>query len=284
MEVFNTWLRTIQESGQGIEWYNATGSVCTVLMWLSILLYTWRLRLNPLKSIIIGYAVNVFLGYAQHLITWYRRDFEWEGYIGTANVGYAFLLLPLFCWLCDKTFNLTDGTSGELAAITTLSWHFVGRSGCTFSGCCYGIDCSWGIYSRYAKGNTFPVCWVESLLSLGILIFLLVRMLRRGCMPEDTRPRWRVARWYYRKRRLPDDGRALPYLLLFYGSGRFFTEFLRFHEDEYKLFGFLPEFSLIALLMALVGGGLLYAIHRREKAAADAENEPALPSLSGQRK
>jgi len=197
------------------------------------------------------------------LMTWYRRDFAWDGYQGTANVGYAFTLLPLLCWLCDKVFNIPSGTAGELGAITTLSWHFVGRSGCTFSGCCRGIDCSWGIFSHYADGNTFPVCWAESLLTLGILIFLLVRMFRRG--------------------RVPDDGRALPYMLLFYGGGRFFTEFLRYHPTDDILFGFLPEFSIHALLMALVGGWLLYRNIREAKAAAQAAAEPILPELSGQR-
>ena len=148
---------------------------------------------------------------------------------------------------------------------------------------CYGIDCSWGIYSHYADGNTFPVCWVESLLSLGILIFLVVRMLRRGRLPESdkVRPQW--MQWYYRKRRALDDGKALPYMLLFYGAGRFFTEFLRYHPEEDILFGFLPEFSVHALLMATVGGLLLYWNVQRTK-VADREEEDLLPTLSAQRR
>lgn len=282
MELLNTWLREIQHNGQGIELYNLTGTVCTVLMFLSVLLYTWRQRLNPFKGIVIGCLVNLFLGYAQHLMTWYRRDFGLDAYFGTANIGYAFTLLPLFCWLCDVTFNTPKGTSGELAAITTLAWHVVGRSGCTFSGCCHGIPCEWGIYSHYAKGNTFPVCWVESLLSLGILVFLLVRMFRRGRMPEGKQSRFRLVNWYYRNRRMPDDGSALPYMLLFYGIGRFFTEFLRYHTEEDILFGFLPEFSIHALLMVLVGGLLLYRKVKKEKAAS--VEEPSLPELRATRR
>ncbi len=285
MEMFNAWLQEIQtvSSGDpGRALYNSTGTVCTILMYLAILLYTWRQRLNPLKTFVIGYLVKMFLVYGQHLVTWYRRDFAWDNYFGTDNIGYAFILLPVFCWLCDKAFNLSDGTSGELAAISTLAWHFVGRSGCTFTGCCYGIDCSWGIYSHYAQGNTFPVCWVESLLSLGILIFLVVRILRRGYAPEGKQFRYRLLNWYYSKPRLPDDGRALAYLLLFYGGGRVVTEFLRYHDAEYKLFGFLPSLSVVALLMAMVGGLMLYFITKKEKTAA-AMAEPSLPELKGQR-
>lgn len=282
MEVFNNWLNEIQHNGQGIQLYNLTGTICTILLVLAFALYTWRQRLNPFKALVIAYIARMFMIYAQHMITWYRRDYSLEAYEGTANIGYAFILLPLFCWLCDKAFNTPDGTSGELVAVTTMAWHWVGRSGCTFSGCCHGIDCSWGIYSHYADGNTFPVCWLESLLSLGILIFLVVRMLRRGYAPEGKRSKYRVVNWYYRKRRLLDDGKALPFMLLFYGGGRFFTEFLRYHEPEHVLFGFLPSLSVLALLMAGLGAALLYWHSKKAKAAT--EEGETLTALKGRRK
>ena len=285
MEAFNNWLREIQTTNSGDVargLYGTTGTVCVILLILSAVLYIWRQRLNPLKGLVIGFLVYYFLGYAQHLVTWYRRDFALDNYIGTANIGYGFILLPLFCWLCDKTFNTPDGTSGELAAITTLAWHVAGRSGCTFTGCCYGIDCSWGIYSRYPDGNTFPVCWLESLLTLGILIFLVVRLLRRGYAPEGKKSRYRIVNWFYSKRRQQDNGRALPWMLLLYGGGRFFTEFLRHHDTDDVLFGFVPSLSLVALLMAAVGGILLYYSFKKEKALA-VEGE-TLPVLNGQRK
>ena len=286
MEMFNEWLRQIQTTNSGDPGralYNTTGLVCTILMFLAIFWYAWRQRMNPAKALIIGYLAKMFLIYAQHLVTWYRRDFEWGNYFGTDNIGYGFLLLPLFCWLCDKVFNTPDGTSGELAAISTMAWHFVGRSGCTFTGCCYAIDCSWGIYSHYPDGNTFPVCWLESLLSLGILIFLVVRMMRRGVVAEPKVSRFRLVTWYCRKQRQPDNGRALAYLLLLYGGGRFFTEFLRYHDPEYVLFGFLPSLSVVALLMAGVGAAMLHRSVVLEKVRIGAELEKNLPTLKGQR-
>lgn len=282
MELLNTWLREIQYNGRGIELYGSLGFVCTILMWSALLFYTLRQRINPLKTIPVMYIVYYFLVYAQHLMTWYRRDFDLTGYLGTSNVGYAFVLLPLVCWLCDKAFNLTDGTSGELAAVTTLAWHFFGRSVCTFSGCCHGIPCRWGIYTHYLDKNAFPVCWLESLFTLGILIFLVVRILRRDLLPEDGKPRPRLLAWFYSKRRQPDNGKALPYMLLFYGIGRFFSEFLRYHPEEDILFGFLPEFSIHALLMVLVGGLLLYRKVKKEKAAS--VEEPSLPELRATRR
>ena len=284
MEALNHWLNEIQHNGLGKELYDTTGLICTIIMYIAILWYVWRQRINPIKGIIIGWIVRMFLGYAQHLLTWYQRDFDLKRYMGTANIGYAMILLPLFCWLCDWTFNIHRGTSGELAAVTTMAWHWLGRSGCTFAGCCYGIPCAWGVYSDGPDANTFPVCWLESLIALGIFIFLLVRMFRRGCMPEKNASRFRVVNWYYRRRRLPDNGRALPYTLLFYGTGRFFTEFLRYHPKEDILFGFLPEFSILALLMALLGGFLLYRNIRKSNDSAIAEEEPQLPELSGQRR
>lgn len=284
METFNNWLYNLQNSGHGVDYYNLTGTITMALMFVAILFYVWRQRLNPFKALVIGFLARYFLGYAHHFMTWYRRDFDLDRYFGTANIGYAFVLLPLLCWLCDKTFNVKDGTSGELVAISTMAWHWVGRSGCTFTGCCYGIPCEWGVYSRHAGGNTFPVCWLESLLTIGILIFLLIRLFRRGPLLYKPTGRSRVMDWYLKGRRQPDDGKALPYMLLFYGTGRFFTEFFRYHPAEDILFGFLPEFSVHALLMALVGGFLLYRIIKKEKAVATKEAEPTLYELSGQRR
>ena len=248
MEAFNHWLNQIQHNGQGVELYNLVGTLCFVVLVISGIWYVWRQKLSFFKAMPIVVMACVFLIYAQHLMTWYRRDFALESYMGTANVGYAFTLLPLFCWLCAKAFSVSTATVGELVAVTTLSWHVIGRSGCTFSGCCRGVDCPWGVYSVYAGGNTFPVCWLESLIALGVLVFLLVRLFRR-------------------ERGVPDDGRALPYALLLYGSGRFFSEFLRHHPQEDILFGFLPEFSVHALLMAMVGGILLYSVIRGHRPA-----------------
>lgn len=283
MEALNDWLYTLQNSGHAREYYDLAGSVTTYLMYAAILYYIWRQRMNPIMGVFIGWAARFFMGYAQHMMTWYRRDFELDRYFGTANIGYAFTLLPLFCWLCDKTFNLKGGTAGELTAISTMAWHWVGRSGCTFTGCCYGIPCEWGVYSRHAGGNTFPVCWLESVLTLGILAFLLVRFFRRGRVPEVRLCKSRVMGWYLKGAHQPDNGRALPYMLLFYGGGRFFTEFLRYHSADDTLFGFLPEFSVHALLMALVGGLLLYWNVKKAKQAAIADSEPKLPELHGQR-
>jgi len=110
-----------------------------------------------------------------------------------------------------------------------------------------------------------------------------VRMFRRGLAPVEKQSRFRLVNWYYRKRRLTDNGRALPYMLLFYGAGRFFTEFLRHHPDDDILFGFLPEFSIHGLLMALVGGTLLFLNIHKTKKAALSNPEDALPTLNGQR-
>lgn len=282
MDILNNWLYEIQHNGTGIELYNATGTVTMVLMYAAILWYVWRQRLNPIKGIIIAYAARLFMGYAQNAVTWYKRGFALDAYEGTSNIGYALILLPLFCWLCDWTFNISRGTSGELAAVSTMAWHWAGRSGCTFSGCCYGIPCEWGIYSHYPDGNTFPVCWVESLGSLAILIFLLVRMFRRDHWPYASKGRSRFMAWYLKGRRQPDNGRALPYTLLCYGCMRMVTEFLRYHAPDHVWFGFLPDTFILALLMAVLGGFLLYRNIRKEKAAAIPAESP-LPELSGQR-
>lgn len=264
MNFVNEFLRSLS-SDAGTALYNATGTVCYAAMAVVVAFYLVRMKvkwLDALKGLAIAAIAYWFCGYAQHFVTWYRVGFALESYFRTANIALAFTLLPLLAWLCAKTFNTSVGFAGDVTALALLGMHVPGRSGCTFTGCCYGFPCEWGIYSRHTGANQFPVVWVESLFTLAILVFIIVRICRKGYVP---------------------DGKNLPYFLLLYGVCRFFSEMTRESTHEDWLFWRISDVHIHMLVMAAVGGVLLWYVHKKERAAVAGE-EPSLPTLSGQRK
>lgn len=264
MDIINSFLRSLS-SDAGTALYNKTSIVCYAAMAVVVIFYLVRMKvkwLDALKGLAIAAIAYYFCIYAQHFVTWYRVGFALDNYFRTANIALAFTLLPLVAWLCAKTFNTSVGFAGDVTALTLLGMHVPGRSGCTFTGCCYGFPCEWGIYSRHTGENQFPVVWVESLFTLAILIFIIVRICRKGYTP---------------------DGKNLPYFLFFYGICRFFSEFTRESTRDHWIFWRFSDIHIHTLLMAAVGGLMLWYIHKKERAPKAGE-EASLPTLKGCRR
>jgi Prolipoprotein diacylglyceryltransferase len=111
-------------------------------------------------------------------------------------------------------------------------FHFFGRTGCFFSGCCFGIQSSFGFTFRHsiveeANGiNRFPVQLLEALINI-LLFFILDFMRRKNYFKQN-----------------------IIYLyLLFYSVARFFIEFLR--GDAYRGFFFVLSTSQIISILIL---------------------------------
>lgn len=283
MNWINDFLRS--QSDQGDFGYTLMGTLGLALMVLVVLLYLIRTKspwLTFAKGVAIAAITFVFNPNAQRFVVWYRNFFERYNNPQAANLALAFTLLPLLAWLCAKTFNTSVGFAGDVVALTTLGYHAMGRSGCLFSGCCYGFPCEWGWYSHDALSdavhnainrgddpaslvtptNYFPTALVESLFTLAILMFILVRVCRKGYTP---------------------DGKSLPYFLLLYGTCRFFSEMTRESTYESWLFWRISDVHVHMLVMAAVGGFLLWRIARKEQSAGVGE-DPALAVLKGRRK
>lgn len=264
MQWINDFLHSISPN-RGKELYGLTGTVAMVVMLIAVIAYLVRMKAKPLvalKGVAIAALAFFFSIFAQYFTVWYRVGFSFEKYEQESNLALGFILLPLLAWLCAKTFNTTTAFAGDVVAFTLLGYHVIGRSGCVFSGCCYGFACDWGVYSFHTHGNQFPVCFVESLFTLAILIFLIVRICRKGYVP---------------------DGKNLPYFLLFYGVCRFFSEMARESTKEDWLFWRISDIHFHMLALAAVGGFLLWRIVKKERSVAG-EEEPDLPVLKGRRK
>ena len=128
----------------------------------------------------------------------------------------------------------TLGAYADLCTVGIPFFHSIGRLGCFFSGCCFGIEMEGGIVYRHsmlpmANGvPRFPVQLAESACNVLIFLFLLSR-LKRG------KGRGRLLLWY----------------LLLYSAARFLLEFLR--GDDYRGFvGVLSTSQFISVLLILL--------------------------------
>ena len=115
-----------------------------------------------------------------------------------------------------------------------------GKIGCLYEGCCFGIECSWGIYSDKIEATVFPVQIFEAVVS--ILILIVCYFLKR------TR--------FYRR------GMAYPLNAMLYCFSRFGFEFLRHYIPELRhlLFGITlwQGLSILVIIASAISLIVLY--------------------------
>lgn len=245
MDFLNSIIINLIEQDAHEAAYGMAGTVGQVLLWLTVLWYIWRRRLNPLKAIPVTYICSWFILNWNGLLLAILSGFT---DVARSNMAVAFVYLFPVAWLLAKLFRMPWQTVSEMATFGILAFHVIGRSGCIFTGCCYGYPCDWGLYSDITKGYVFPIVIVESLMTLGILIFLLIRARGKSYVP---------------------DGKTLPWMLVLYGAGRFITEF--FHDNE-KIWLGCSDIAFHALFMCAVGIILLIVIHKKNEKAKTAES------------
>lgn len=118
--------------------------------------------------------------------------------------------------------------------------HGIGRIGCFFAGCCYGMpmDPPWGVYFNSAMAPhgvaLFPVQLLEA--ALNVLLFLFLYN-------------------YAKKPRKP--GSVLGLYLICYAVERFLLEYLRYDEIRGFLFG-ISTSQFISLVLIPIGLALVF--------------------------
>ncbi|MCL2230478.1 MAG: prolipoprotein diacylglyceryl transferase [Treponema sp.] len=124
-------------------------------------------------------------------------------------------------------------------------FHFFGRIGCFFSGCCFGVESSLGCtfhnsIVEQANGiNRFPVQLLEAFVNL-MLFFALDFLRRKNFFSQNL----------------------IFFYLLFYSVARFFIEFLR--GDSYRgYFLFLSTSQIISILIFCAVIPRIYGLIRR---------------------
>lgn len=140
-------------------------------------------------------------------------------------------------FIYTKIKKLDFGDYSDIAGMSIPLFHFFGRLGCFFSGCCYGVEWDHGVTYHHAIVESangvsrFPVQLVEAFLNL--LLFLLLFLL-------------------YKKGKAVH--KKLMIYLLVYPVYRFILEFFR--GDSYRgfLFGLSTSqlISIVIFVFALV--------------------------------
>lgn len=113
----------------------------------------------------------------------------------------------------------------------------VAKLGCFCYGCCYGIECSFGLYNHSNKAVEFPIQLVEAGLALMLFVFLMFI------------------------RRKTKEGTLFPIYLITYSTTRFFSEFLRHEADVLWIF---KRYHLFCLAGIVVGVIELYLVTKKK--------------------
>lgn len=109
-------------------------------------------------------------------------------------------------------------------------FHSFARIGCFLAGCCYGVECSWGIgMISDPSVSRFPVQIVESLCNVAIFIVLLVM----------------------EKKRKTSEGN-LRFYLCTYAICRFILEFFRGDEIRGLWFGCISTAQCVSLIILMI--------------------------------
>lgn len=243
MELINQWLMAIDAAGIRQEVYDAinyigAGAACAFglfhglklkLKWRVVLLVVVieRLLSRPLISAIL-FVENGF------------QPADW------INAVAAFPLMPLFglliAWIIRKPYR----EIWDVIMPVPLAMFVFARIACTVAGCCEGYVSSWGLYDGGENCIRFPIQLLQCLAAALILGAMLYREKKNGFVP---------------------DGRNMPFLLISYGTVRFFLEFL---QDNEKVFLGCSTTNFYCIAMILMGLWCLRVIKRSESREKEA--------------
>ncbi len=149
---------------------------------------------------------------------------------GANYYGFLFFCpIALFVFCCIVWANPIKRFD-FLTVLMPFEFIFI-RLGCLFQGCCNGVGWEYGIYNYFSERPEVPTPLLESILALGLFIFLLI----------------------WRKKAKP--GTLYPMYLLLYSFFRFFIEF--FSTVRVKYFNFFNKYQFLCLAGMLVGSVLL---------------------------
>ena len=151
------------------------------------------------------------------------------GLLGAILVGFIYI----------KKKKLDSKLYFDIGALAIPLFHFFGRIGCFLSGCCYGIECRYGVIYHYSIVNSangakrFPVQLVEALFNICLFLVFL---------------------YLFNKKK--KQGKLIYIYLISYSIVRFLLEYLR--GDYYRGFiGSLSYLQILSLIIALTASAKL---------------------------
>ena len=128
------------------------------------------------------------------------------------------------------------------------------KLGCFCSGCCHGVECSFGMHNYDTNTVEFPVQLVET--SLAVLIFVFIML--------------------YRKK--AKEGTLFPTYLILYSSTRFFSEFFRFEEN---VIWNLKTYQILCIAGIIIGIIELIVVKKCKEKIIDLYNKSPFYTTAG---
>lgn len=165
------------------------------------------------------------------------------------------LMSLLFLKISQKKFGDAKEPYLDMGAFCIPLFHFFGRIGCFLSGCCYGIECKFGLAYHYsqlesANGPTrFPVQLCEAIFNL-ILFFVIYNMFKKGILKN----------------------KLMAFYLLVYPIGRFLLEFLRGDAHRGFVIGWVSTSQFISIILIIISSTYLI-VKRNSNRSTVADNK-----------
>ena len=186
-----------------------------------------KYSLSPSNSVFFA-TMGLIFGFLGCKILFVLENINWVKDNGITFGGFSFygavLFIPLMMPLIGKLLNLKLRDTLDNSAICVMAMLGTIRLGCFLNGCCGGKVFNIGeIYF------TFPTQLIECVCDILILSFLL--------------------KW---EKRENSGGLLYPRFLLFYGSLRFFIEFLRNTDKDWLYLSHAQWFSIIAIVIGVL--------------------------------
>lgn len=183
----------------------------------------------------------VVQGFGDFLIRARETGYTFFEYFRDAGLVYygGFIGGILFLLLGAKVTGAPLWAMVDTVLPSVPLMHAIGRIGCIFAGCCFGMPSNIGFYfnaSPFAPHGVklFPIQLIEALCLLGLFFFML---------------------YYGRKKR--ENGKVLSLYLIAYGIIRFILEFFRY--DAYRgIYGALSISQWVSIV--LIALGLFFAL------------------------
>ncbi|MCL2370341.1 MAG: prolipoprotein diacylglyceryl transferase [Firmicutes bacterium] len=151
----------------------------------------------------------------------------------------------------------------NILSISLVAAHSLGRLGCFFAGCCYGISNErFGVTFRPHRGPVLPTNLYESLFLMLLFAVMLIIFLLPQIYGKLNKDKVDVEIIAERKESLARHRSKLIIIyLLAYSVFRFFLEFLRGDNRGAFLFGTITPSQIQSLIMFGIGIALLIIVH-----------------------
>lgn len=236
--MINDLLRFCYEKGWSDDIYSGVVIFAFVAQLIFLIFYRKKYVITLMQSILTVLLVYPAAYFWMLVLTWIENGFQnW----GENNIIRMYVYAPLICVAVAKLLAIPARKMIDYLAPSMALQQVIGHSICPFAGCCQGYACSWGIWNPVTDTYLFPNQWLECLVALTIVIYLL-----------------RLAK----REKYVGTGRVYAMFLVIFGGTRFLLEFLR--DNDKLIFG-ISNLAFHALFMVIVGSIWLRKLNQKQR-------------------